>query len=276
MINWNGTLHEPTEALASNRGFLYGDAVFETLKVVEGKILFWEDHYFRLMASMRMLRMTIPMNFTLEYLEQEVLQLLETTHLKSSARVRITVYREDGGYYTPQTRTIGFLITAEPLPFQSYQFLSNPYEVELYKDFYLPKHLLNTLKTTNKMVSVLAGIYASENGYQSCLLLNESKNVAEGISGNLFLLTGNRLITPPLTEGCLQGIMRKQILKLAPKIDHLEVVEQEISPFDLQKADEMFLTNVIVGIQPVTQYRKKTYSTTVATQLIALLNAQLV
>ncbi len=276
MINWNGTLQEPTEALVHNRGFLYGDAVFETLKVVDGKILYWEDHYFRLMASMRLLRMVIPMSFTLEFLEQEVVHVLEANNLKSSARVRLTVYREDGGYYTPQTRNVGYLLSATALASQAYELATAPYEVELYKDFYLPKHLLSTLKTTNKMISVLAGIYASENGYQSCLLLNESKNIVEGISGNVFMLSGNRLVTPPVTEGCLQGIMRKQILKLAPKIEHLEVVEQEISPFDLQKADELFLTNVIVGIQPITQYRKKSYSHTVAAQLVALLNANLV
>jgi branched-chain amino acid aminotransferase len=115
-------------------------------------------------------------------------------------------------------------------------------------------------------------VFAHENQLDSCLLVNESKNVVEGLSGNIFMLMGNKLITPPLSEGCLNGIMRGQILQLAKKIDHLEVVEEPISPFDLQKADELFLTNVIVGIQPITRYRKKEYARQLSRELVQALN----
>lgn len=125
------------------------------------------------------------------------------------------------------------------------------------------------------MVNVIGSIYADENGLQNCLLLNESKNVVEALQGNLFMLMGNRLITPPITEGCLNGIMRKQILALAKKMDTLEVVEEPISPFDLQKADELFVSNVIKGIQPITKYRKKEYGSTLSTQLLTRLNAMI-
>jgi len=89
------------------------------------------------------------------------------------------------------------------------------------------------------------------------LLINDSKNVIEAISGNLFMLMGNTLITPPISEGCLNGIMRKQIITLAKQFETIDFVEREISPFDIQKADELFITNVIQGIQPITKYRKK-------------------
>ena len=88
MINFNGNIVEQDNILTQNRAFLYGDAVFETLKLVNGKVLFMEDHYFRLMASMRIIRMQIPMNFTLEYLEEQIIQLAEHNSCSASCRVR--------------------------------------------------------------------------------------------------------------------------------------------------------------------------------------------
>ena len=102
--------------------------------------------------------------------------------------------------------------------------------------------------------------------------MNDSKNVVEAIQGNLFMLTGNKLITPPVSEGCLNGVMRKQILELAKKMVDLEVIEEVISPFDLQKADELFVTNVIKGIQPITKYRKKEFDVVIAKALLERLN----
>ena len=97
--------------------------------------------------------------------------------------------------------------------------------------------------------------------------------MAEGVNGNVFMLPGNRLVTPPLSEGCLNGVMRKQVLELARKMDGMEVVEEPISPFDLQKADEIFLTNVVMGVRPVTRYRKKDFTDVFARKLLAQLNA---
>jgi branched-chain amino acid aminotransferase len=132
--------------------------------------------------------------------------------------------------------------------------------------------LLSSIKTTNKIINITGSIFANENGLDNCLLLNDSKNVVEALQGNIFMLVGSKLVTPPVSEGCLNGVMRKQILSLAKKLGNLEVVEEVISPFDLQKADELFITNVIKGIQPITQYRKKAFSTNVSVELLAKLN----
>ena len=156
-----------------------------------------------------------------------------------------------------------------------YSIEKDIYEVELYKDFIVTKHLLSTIKSSNRMINVTGSIFADENGYDNCLLINDDKNVIEALNGNLFMLMGNKLITPPISEGCLNGVMRKQVLALARKIETLEVVEEPISPFDLQKADELFVTNVIKGIQPVTKYRKKEYETKVSKDLLLRLNAQI-
>jgi branched-chain amino acid aminotransferase len=273
MINFNGTIvSQDANILTQNRAFLYGDGVFETVKIINNKILFLEDHYFRLMSSMRVVRMEIPMNFTMEYLEEQILSLVNKCALDKSSRARITVYRNDGGYYLPQSNAVSFLIHAVALENTLYSFEKRAYEVDLYKDFYITKQLLSSIKTTNKIINITGSIFASENGLDNCLLLNDSKNIVEALQGNIFMLLGNKLITPPVSEGCLNGVMRKQILSLAKKIENLEVVEDVISPFDLQKADELFVTNVIKGIQPITQYRKKTFATDISVQLLEKLN----
>lgn len=273
MINCNGTLvTQDSNILTQNRGFLYGDAVFETVKIVDSKVLYLEDHYFRLMASMRVVRMEIPMNFTMEYLEEQLLLVPEALGIAHSARVRITVYRNDGGYYLPMDHSVSFLVHATVLESKLYSFEEKEYEVDLYKDFYITKQLLSSIKTTNRILNVAASIFADENGLDNCLLINDSKNVIEAIQGNLFMVLDNKLITPPVSEGCLNGVMRKQILKVAKTIAGIEVVEEIISPFELQKADELFITNVIKGIQPITKYRKKTFKTSLSQELIVKLN----
>ena len=275
MINLNGEILSSETTLSnSNRSFLYGDGVFETLKIVNSKILFFEDHYFRLMASMRIVRMEIPNSFTMEFLEEQIINLAKATNLEDSARIRFTVFRNDGGYYLPQTREISFLIQIKPLLNKLYVLNEETYEVDLYKDFFVAKQLLSTLKTTNKMIQITGSIFAKENDLQNCLLLNNEKNVVEALNGNIFMKTGNQLITPPMIEGCLNGIMRKQVLRLASRIENLEIIETVISPFELQKADELFITNIISGIQPITKYRKKDFVTTTSKRFIELLNQE--
>ena len=275
MINSNGELLSEQQAKLSvfNRGLAYGDALFETIKTLNGKILFWEDHYFRLMASMRILRMEIPMAFTPESLESQILELL--THYNSNSnsfRVKFTVFRNQGGFYTPHTNDVSYFITAESLEADLYLLNTSDYRVELFKDFYVAPGLLSTLKTNNKVLNVLGSVYAKENQYDNCLLLNTNKSIVEALNGNLFLVKDKVIKTPPLEDGCLKGIMRKQILEIIKKIPDFECVEASISPFELQKADELFVTNVIQGIQPITAFRKKNFTTTVSQSILAKLN----
>ena len=277
MININGTIVNKEEGNVSinNRGLLYGDAVFETLKVVSKRINFWEDHYFRLMASMRILRMEIPMSFSMEFLENEILNTIEATNLSSeTCRVKLYVNREEGGKYTPETNDIDYFILVEPLDIPFYTIDEAKYEVELFKDYYIYSNLLSTLKSNSKVINVLGSIFAKENDYQNCLLLNENKMVVEALQGNLFLVKGNSIITPPITDGCLRGIIRKQVIAIANQSKEYTIEEKSISPFDLQKADELFITNVIVGIQPITKYRKKEFTNMVSKELLQRLNTK--
>ena len=277
MINFNGKLLENNTILSTqNRGYAYGDALFETLKVISGKILFWEDHYFRLMASMRIMRMEIPMNFTMEFLEDQIHKTLEANQQsKKSSRVKLQVHRNEGGLYTPSTNDISFVISVKLATEDFYLLNENPYEVDLFKDYYVSPSLLSTLKTNNKALNVVGSIYAKENGLNNCLLLNTNKNVVEALNGNVFLVKGNTIKTVPLSDGCLKGVMRTQLINIIELIPEYELVEDSISPFEIQKADEMFITNVITGIQPVTKYRKKVYDNEVSKKLLQKLNVKI-
>ena len=277
MVNNNGQIINREEASISilNRGFNYGDAVFETIKVSLGKVLFLEDHYFRLMASMRILRMEIPMNFTLEYIEKEILDLIKANGLfDKTNRVKFIVYRESKGLYLPEKQHIKYLISSNTLGIDFYQLHNDSYIVDLYKDHYVSPGLLSTLKTNNRIINVIGSIYAKENDLNNCFILNTQKQVIEALNGNVFLVKGNSIKTPPLSDGCIKGVMRKQIIDIVKLMPDFVLEEASISPFELQKADELFITNVITGIQPVSKYRKKEYNSVVAQNLLGKLNVK--
>lgn len=282
MVNFNGEIVSNSKAQLSifNRGFAYGDALFETIRSNGLQLLFWEDHYFRLMASMRIMRMQIPMSFTLEYLEKQIIDTIKSHGLpqSQSVRVKLSVFRDSDGLYTPDSNEVGFFISIKKIKEPFYllnDFQDNSFRIELYKDHYLPNDLLATLKTNNRALNVLAGIFAKDNNYENLLLLNTEKKVVEAINGNVFLVKGNTIKTPPLKDGGINGVFRKQLIELIGKQQDYTLEEGSISTFELQKADELFVTNVITGITSITNYRKKHYTNKVATHLLKLINVKL-
>ena len=278
MVNINGTLYQDFEANipTNNRGLAYGDSVFETIKFNNNKPVFWEAHYFRLMASMRILRMEIPMHFTPEFLENEIVNLVQSLPNNAiSYRVKITVYRDSEGFYTPISNNVSYIISAQELSSDLYEINKGHYEIELFKDYLISPNLLSTLKTNNKAVNVVGSIFAKENNYNNCLLLNTDKSIIEALNGNIFLIKGNTVKTPPLDDGCLKGIVREKLIEIISKSPDFELSESSISPFELQKADELFITNVIQGIVPITKFRKKEFSADICSKLLVLLNTKL-
>jgi len=259
MVNYNGALieKESFQLSKNNRGFSYGDSLFETIRIEEGEICFLEDHYFRLMASMRMIRMEIPMHFTLEYLEKQILNLIKLIGVSEVTKIKCTVYRKEGGLYTPETNEIEFLIEG----FDTKSTVKSVYEIDIYKDHYVNSGLLSTLKSSNRLLNVIASIYAKENDLDSCVLINEAKKVVELTNANIFLIKGTSIRTPKLLDGCIKGVARKKIIEIIEKDNSFDLIEESISPFDLQKADEIFVSNAIVGVQSVTKYKKKNFET---------------
>ncbi len=272
MLNYNGDLINKNDFSVSvnNRAFKYGDAIFETINVINNHVVFWEDHYFRLMASMRMLRMEIPLKFTLEFLEEEILKSIPNQIENKKLRIRLSVFRKDGGLYTPKTNEVDYVIEVSENTYQT----KSTYQIDLFKDFYNYSGLLSTIKTTNRMLNTLASIYMEENELDNCVLLNENKGIVEATNANIFVVKGNEIKTPALTEGCIKGIVRKKVIEILQKNKDYILTETSISPFEMQKADELFLTNSIIGIQPVTKYRKKEFKTEVGEKLLANLKLQ--
>jgi branched-chain amino acid aminotransferase len=177
--------------------------------------------------------------------------------------------------YTPSSNDVSFYVTSKPLDSDFYELDEKKYRIDLYKDHYISPSLLSTLKSNNRLLNVIGGIYATENELDNCLLLNTNKNVVEALNSNIFLVKGDIIKTPPLSDGCIKGVMRKQIIEIVKLIPEYSITtEDSILPFELQQADELFLTNVISGIQPITNYRKKQFSINFSKNILAKLNVK--
>ena len=276
MINYQGDIIELNALPVQDvkRATMYGDAVFETIRMRDNKLLFVEDHYFRLMASMRILRMPIPMEFTPEFFVVEANRLAEEVAV-TDGRLRLQVVRKSEGKYTPDDNNeCVWWMELEELNSQDYTWTSKGLKVDLFKDHYIQPGLLSTLKSSNALPYVLAGIFARENGFDAMLLVNDNKMLVEANAANVFVLKDNILKTAPLEDGPLRGVFRKNLIGWAKEIG-LEIKEESINPFELQKADEIWLTNTISGVQWVEKYRKRTYKGDKARELIELLQRKL-
>jgi branched-chain amino acid aminotransferase len=174
----------------------------------------------------------------------------------------------------PDNNSVEFIISTKTLNEDFYQLQDKSYVIDLYKDYFVSADLLSTLKTNNRIINVTGSIYAKENELDNCLLLNNQKHVVEALNANIFLVKGNTIKTPPLSDGCIKGVMRKQIIDIIKLLPDFTIEESQISPFELQQADEIFLTNVISGIIPISRYRKKEFGNKFAKDLLAKLNVK--
>lgn len=275
MVNFNGDLLPETSHFANHthRGLRYGDALSEPVRYTGREILFWEDHYFALMAGMRQLRMEIPMAFTPEYLQEQIGNTLKANGLDSkSAEVTLTVVRRG----EPQTagHTVDFLIETVLLETVPYTSGSGTCRADIYKDYLLPSGSLWALSHHNRLIEVLAGIYTRENGWDTCVMLNDRKEVVKTLEGVLFLRQGTALKTPGPSGGAPDCVLKKKLEGMVRKDGQYKWEAGAISPFDLQKADELFALHPVRGLQSITDYRKATFQTDAARHLTALLNQE--
>lgn len=275
MLNYNGNFIDQTNLSFSNRAFLYGDSVFETIKVVKNKVLFWEEHYLRLMSSMRILKIEIPNEFTPDYLESQIKKTISSISELFTGRVRLTVFREGEGLYLPKSNQASFVINSFQNEVFSFETKFKTYKVDIYKDYLIQSNLLSNLKTSNRLINVIGSIYAKENGLDNCILLNENKLVTEFLNGNIFLVKDNVVKTPPIKSGCLNGVMRNKIIELINKIPLLEIFEKDFSAYEIISSQEVWVSNSISGIIPVSQYRNKQFGNSIAKKVLDLLNREI-
>jgi branched-chain amino acid aminotransferase len=217
--------------------------------------MFIRDHVARLKLGMTVLRYNVPAEFNTENLSELIFQLLKHNAHASNARIRLTVFRNEGGYYTPETNDISFLIESEPLD-GVYELNQKGYWVDLYTELKKPLNKLSNLKSGNALLYVMAGLAKNSMKLDECFILNETGAICESVSANIFIVKNGTLFTSPLSEGCVAGIMRKQILTLAAA-NKILVFENPITIYTIMNGDEVFLTNSIQGIRWVGQFRQK-------------------
>jgi branched-subunit amino acid aminotransferase/4-amino-4-deoxychorismate lyase len=252
------SLYEPAISF-SNRAFRYGDSVFESIRYTNGKIMFLADHVKRIKLSMTTLRMNVPAEFTTSNIEQLILHLLEQNNIKQDARIRLTVFRNEGGFYTPDTNDISFLIESEALETSGYQLNQKGLWVDVYAEIKKQINKISNIKTGSALLYVMAGITKTSLKLDDCLLVNDNGNIIESISSNIFVVKNGTLYTSPISDGCVDGVMRKQILDIAAQ-NKILTFEQTLTVHTLTNGDEVFLTNAIKGIQWVGQFKNKFYT----------------
>ena len=273
-ICYNGKYIEKSKFFLSpnNRGFKYGDAFFETIRCFVGNPLFFEQHYFRMASSFVIMKMDIPLNFDMDVFQNLIRDLLIKNKLdQKSARVRITFFREDGGYYLPSKKSINFLIDSEPLDDDKYHLNIDGLQLGVYKDNYIESNSLSQLKSTNRLLNILASIYARENHYDDVLLMNNSRNIVEAVSGNLFAIHNDVILTPEIQDGCVDGVIRKVLC--ANK--QFNIQEKSLSYLDILNAQEVFITNVICGAQWVGKINNSSYNQNKTMEILKFLNSHL-
>ncbi|RPH31271.1 MAG: 4-amino-4-deoxychorismate lyase [Bacteroidales bacterium] len=258
-INGDMISSDTPALVVGNRSFLYGDGLFETIHAygTQGRNL--NLHLSRLKRGMEILNIDLPPFLDENMLSKEITRLLNKNRIFESARVRLTVYRNQGGKYIPENNVAGIIIEVEPLELNMYQLNSKGYTIELYHEIRKPVNSLSSIKSCNSLHYILAGIFLKNNGVNDCLLINEHDRIAEAISSNVFIVKDDNIYTPAISEGCIPGVMREVIIKVAPKLG-LKVNNQVAIPVQkLLDCDEVFLTNAITGIRWVGAFRQQRY-----------------
>jgi len=251
---------ESYKFFSENRAFLYGDSIFETIFVSKGKIHFFDEHTERLIRGMKILKYEIPDKFTIfkNKLEDEIFSLIAKNKLYKSARVRLTVFRSSGGLYTPNSNAVDYILTVSDPGHVFYELNASGYFTDVYKDITKPCNMFSPFKTANSLLYTLGSIYKKESDLDDCFICNEKGNIIESLSSNIFLVINNKLITPNIEEGCIDGIIRNKVIDFADQFN-IECIEKPIIENDFYSADEIFLTNSINGIRWVVAYKEKRY-----------------
>jgi branched-subunit amino acid aminotransferase/4-amino-4-deoxychorismate lyase len=251
------SVYEPTVSF-TNRAFRYGDSLFESIRVCNNRIMFLREHINRLKLGMTVLRMNLPAELNTENVQEFIINLLKHNAHAPHARVRFTVFRNEGGYYTPETNDISFLIETEELP-EPYAMNQKGLWVDIYADIKKPINKLSNLKTGNALLFIMAGISRQSMKLDECFIVNENGSICESISSNIFIVKNGTIFTAPLSEGCVAGVMRKQIMQIASE-NKILTFESPITTYTVMNGEEVFLTNSIHGIKWVGQFKDKFFT----------------
>ena len=245
MVNLNGTLLPalPEPLQLAQRGLWYGDGLFETIRVFGGKILLMQQHWARLEMGLLAMRYTLPAEWSVEFFRAEILRIAP-----ANARVRLSVWRSPGGLYAPTDSAPQFLLTAQALDSDVFVWHEQGVSIGFCQSVRLPVDALSGLKAPNAPRYVAAALEARERGWDDAVLLNGFDRVCEAVSSNIVWITGGTVVTPPLSEGPVTGVLRG-LLPLLTARTGLRYAEKTAQPTDLLAADELLLTNAVSGIR---------------------------
>ena len=252
------SMYEPAISF-SNRAFRYGDSVFESIRLMKGKIMLLPLHIQRLKLAMTSLRMNIPGEFSTTNIEHLIYELIKENTITTDARIRLTVFRNDGGFYTPETNDISFLIEVEKMEAVGYTLNQKGLWVDLYAEIKKPISKISSIKTGSALIYIMAGITKNSLKLDDCLLVNDNGHIIESINSNIFVVKNGAVYTSPIADGCIDGVMRKHILAIASE-NRILTFEKSLTVHTLADADEVFLTNAISGIQWVGQFKNQFYT----------------
>jgi branched-chain amino acid aminotransferase len=273
-LNYNGQqIKSDTPVLTcTNRAFCYGDGVFETIRCLNSQPLFFDKHYQRLRNALYHLQIELNPEYTENYFRIIIQNLLQRNRIYKGARARLTVFRNEGGYYTPSHNSSGFLLTVDSISAEKFQLNQSGLHVDIYRDILKPVNFLSQFKTSSALMFVMAGLWKKEQNLDDCLILNQSGLVTESLASNIFLVKNGKLITPSVESGCVDGTMRRTILEISSS-NQIPVIESEgLKESHLLSADEAFVTNAIAGVNWISAYKDKRYFHTMASRLVAELN----
>jgi branched-chain amino acid aminotransferase len=250
---------------SQNRSFRYGDGLFETMQMHEKKILHLDFHFDRLFAGMKLLQMHLPVFFTATYFTDTVNKLLAKNFILQNARIRLTVFRGEEPIYNTENNQANFIIETFSLP-EKIALNEKGLVIDLFEDGLKSCDQFSNIKSNNYLTSLMALRFASKNNLDEAIVLNSFQRVCESSIANIFIVKNNVLFTPPLSEGCVAGVMRRWMLENLSKRS-ITVKETELSPQDLLSADELFLTNSIRPVRWVQQFRDKIYRNETAKEI---------
>lgn len=256
-----------------NRGFRFGDAVFETIHANGTELQFFDLHFKRLQYAMKIFKMDISDNIIQSILYSEAKSLLVRNKLFQGAKVRLTVFRNGAGTYKPETNNVSYFIETEYLNTDKYNLNTKGLIIDIFNEVRKPVNSLSSFKNANSVLYTLASINNSSKKTGDSLIINESGNIIESTSSNIFIVKNKNLYTPSIDEGCINGIMRNIIINLAIDAGFTVFEDCYITIKDMEEADEVFLTNSVIGIKWVLAFKERRYFNKTAKTLIDKLNA---
>jgi branched-subunit amino acid aminotransferase/4-amino-4-deoxychorismate lyase len=271
--NNNGEIvsNDGATIVARNRSYLYGDGLFESIRIMYGKPINVENHFKRLQEGAKALKMRFPSFFSVDFFEEKINELIIKSEISNGGKCRISLDRFIGGTYFPETNEVSYFIEVYPYDSNLFELNSKGIEVDIYMDLKKQKNFLSNFKTKNGLIYIMTAISALEKNLDDLFLSNEKGSILETSNSNIFVVSNGVLYTPALDEGCIAGTMRMQVINLALQ-NGIKVYECSILPQNLLAADEIFLTNAIRGISWVGGYRTKRYFNVTARKIQAILN----